>query len=54
MSYLVDARAVPGFDRVMDELARAEAGRIVFGYAGPLPPHSFVSLEPTEERPWAS
>jgi hypothetical protein len=52
-SYLVEAGSVPAFDRTMEELARDEQGRIVFGYAGPLPPHSFVSLEPGE-RGWAS
>jgi Gas vesicle synthesis protein GvpL/GvpF len=33
------------FDGAMDDLAKAQAGRIDFTYVGPLPPHSFVSLE---------
>jgi hypothetical protein len=43
-SFLVERERVDSFDEAMDELARRQAGRIHFKYAGPLPPHSFVSL----------
>lgn len=43
-SYLVDERDVRKFDKRMDEIARREQDRIMFTYAGPLPPHSFVAL----------
>jgi hypothetical protein len=44
-SYLVARDAVPDFDRAMDDLARRFEGRLTFKYLGPLPAHSFVSLE---------
>jgi hypothetical protein len=46
-SFLVDNEHVPEFDARMDDLARRHEGRIVFKYVGPLPPHSFVSLDGT-------
>ena len=42
------ASVSPEFDEAMNDAARREDGRIRFKHAGPLPPHSFVSL------PWAS
>jgi hypothetical protein len=44
-SFLVDRSRVELFDAAMDELAREHEGRITFKYLGPLPPHSFVSLQ---------
>ena len=43
-SFLVDERDISKFDKRMDEIARREQDRIMFTYAGPLPPHSFVAL----------
>jgi len=44
-SFLVERKRVKAFDKAMDELASAQEGRVDFTYVGPLPPHSFVSLE---------
>ena len=44
-SFLVDRANVQSFDQAMEDLASRQAGRIDFSYVGPLPPHSFVSLE---------
>jgi Gas vesicle synthesis protein GvpL/GvpF len=44
-SFLVDRGRVEAFDAAMDELAREHEGLITFKYLGPLPPHSFVSLQ---------
>jgi gas vesicle protein GvpL/GvpF len=44
-SFLVARKNVASFDNVMNDIARREEGRIHFKYVGPLPPHSFVSLE---------
>jgi len=44
-AFLVERGQMKAFDAAMDDLARSEAGRIRFKYLGPLPPHSFVSLE---------
>jgi hypothetical protein len=44
-SFLVERKHVKAFDKAMNELAAAQEGRIDFTYVGPLPPHSFVSLE---------
>jgi hypothetical protein len=44
-SFLVERKRMKAFDEAMEELAAAQAGRIDFSYVGPLPPHSFVSLE---------
>jgi hypothetical protein len=44
-SFLVEPTRLKAFDEAMEELAAAQAGRIDFSYVGPLPPHSFVSLE---------
>jgi gas vesicle protein GvpL/GvpF len=44
-SFLVERKQLPKFDKAMNEIAAAHEGRIDFSYVGPLPPHSFVSLE---------
>jgi Gas vesicle synthesis protein GvpL/GvpF len=44
-SFLVERKHLAAFDAAMEDLASAQAGRIDFKYVGPLPPHSFVSLE---------
>lgn len=44
-SFLVERKRMKAFDKAMEELAVAQAGRVDFSYIGPLPPHSFVSLE---------
>ena len=44
-SFLVERRHLSEFDEAMDSLARRHAERIHFKYVGPLPPHSFVSLD---------
>ena len=49
-SFLVEREAVAAFDRAMNELAEEQAKRMHFKYLGPLAPHSFVSLAPTEGR----
>jgi hypothetical protein len=41
----VERKRLTAFDAAMDDLASGQAGRIDFKYVGPLPPHSFVSLE---------
>jgi hypothetical protein len=43
-SYLVDRGRISQFDACVDEIAGRERDRMSFSYAGPLPPHSFVSL----------
>jgi hypothetical protein len=47
-SFLVARERLPIFDETMDALARSQAGRMDFKYLGPLAPHSFVALTPTE------
>jgi len=44
VSFLVRRAQLEEFDRAVDELGAAQAGRIRFKYMGPLPPHSFVEL----------
>jgi hypothetical protein len=44
-SFLVERRRLDAFDEAVDEVGRVQADRIRFKYTGPLPPHSFVSLE---------
>jgi Gas vesicle synthesis protein GvpL/GvpF len=43
-SFLVERSSLPEFDRAVDALGRAQAGRVRLKYTGPLPPHSFVEL----------
>jgi hypothetical protein len=45
-SYLVERGRIGEFDKRVNEIAGREGGRMSFSYAGPLPPHSFVSLSP--------
>ena len=47
-SFLVERDRVEAFDEAMNDLAGRYDGLIHFKYLGPLPPHSFVSLTPTE------
>jgi hypothetical protein len=42
--FLVDESRLAEFDAAVDELGRANEGRLRFKYTGPLPPYSFVSL----------
>jgi hypothetical protein len=44
VSFLVDAAQLAEFDRAVDELGRAHAGRMQLRYTGPLAPYSFVHL----------
>jgi Gas vesicle synthesis protein GvpL/GvpF len=43
-SFLVERERIAEFDTRVDEIGRAQAGRLRFKYTGPLPPHSFVEL----------
>jgi Gas vesicle synthesis protein GvpL/GvpF len=49
-SFLVQRTDVPAFDKKMNELAQSQSERMQFKYVGPLAPHSFVTLLPSEER----
>jgi hypothetical protein len=41
-SFLVARDALKRFDKLVDDVAEEQAGRIRFKYTGPLPPYSFV------------
>ncbi len=43
-SFLVARERIAEFDKRVDEIGRAQAGRLRFKYTGPLPPHTFVAL----------
>jgi hypothetical protein len=43
-AFLVDRNALDDFDAAVNELIRAEQGRLTIKYLGPLPPYSFVRL----------
>lgn len=43
-SFLVAQPTVPAFDKAVDEVGRAQAGRMTLKYTGPLPPYSFVRI----------
>jgi hypothetical protein len=43
-SFLVERSRLEEFDRAVDRIGEEQAGRILFKYTGPLPPHSFVEL----------
>jgi hypothetical protein len=43
-SFLLDRQQLGKFDDTLEEVARAQAGRMRFKLTGPLPPHSFVQL----------
>jgi hypothetical protein len=42
--FLVEQARLGEFDAAVDELGRANEGRLRFKYTGPLPPYSFVAL----------
>jgi hypothetical protein len=44
-SFLVELGDVATFERAAEELARRHRGRMKFDLIGPMPPHSFVSLD---------
>lgn len=44
-SFLVAREGVSRFDAALEEIGRSQVGRIRLKLTGPLPPHSFVSLE---------
>jgi hypothetical protein len=44
-SFLVEQRNVSALERAAEELARRHRGRLTLDLIGPMPPHSFVSLE---------
>ena len=44
-SFLIPRVGIPGFDAAVDEVGRQQQNRMRLRYTGPLPPHSFVSLE---------
>lgn len=43
-SFLVQQATLPAFDKAVDEVGRAQAGRMTLKYTGPLPPYSFVRI----------
>ena len=43
-SFLVERERIAEFDAAVDEIGRAQAGRMHLKYTGPLPAHSFVEL----------
>ena len=43
-SFLVPRKALPKFDKALEEVSRAARGRMTFDCVGPLPPYSFVDL----------
>lgn len=47
-SFLVDRKTIEQFDQAVDSVGQAQEGRMRLKYVGPLPPHSFVSLESEE------
>src|SRR6266550_7684103 len=44
-SFLVERKRMTAFGAAMEDLASEQAARVDFKVVGPLPPHSFVSLE---------
>lgn len=44
-SFLIPREAVARFDAAVDDVGRRQRDRMRLRYTGPLPPHSFVSLE---------
>ena len=43
-AFLVERAREKEFDDAVDALGRAQSGRLIFGYVGPLPPYSFINL----------
>jgi len=50
VALLVPRERVAAFDTLVSALRRQYAGRLVFRYAGPLPPYNFVAITPSEEE----
>jgi gas vesicle protein GvpL/GvpF len=48
-SFLVERDRMTAFDEAVDEIGRAQDGRMRLKYTGPLPPHSFVELHANTE-----
>src|ERR671939_979520 len=44
-AFLVDRSQEQAFDAQVQALSEAQAGRLIFQYAGPLPPYNFVAME---------
>ena len=44
-AFLVDRSREPAFDAQVQALREAQAERLIFQYAGPLPPYNFVAME---------
>jgi gas vesicle protein GvpL/GvpF len=49
VALLVPREHVSAFDTLVSALRQEYAGRLVFRYAGPLPPYNFVAIAPSEE-----
>ena len=45
-SFLIPREGMAQFDAAVDEVGRRQKDRMRLRYTGPLPPHSFVTLEP--------
>lgn len=45
-SFLIPREGIADFDAAVDDVGRRHRARMRLRYTGPLPPHSFVSLEP--------
>ena len=43
-AFLVEKTQLGAFDELVNNLAATEAGRLIFRYAGPIPPYHFVDL----------
>lgn len=49
-SFLVDKQQVSAFEAQVDALRQAQTGRLLFQFAGPLPPYSFVTIAVGKEN----
>jgi len=49
-SFLVEREHLEAFERAGEEFAKRHAGRIAVNLIGPMPPHSFVSLDSARGR----
>lgn len=50
VALLVPRKQVSALDACVSALRQEYAGRLVFRYAGPLPPYNFVAIAPAEEE----
>lgn len=50
-AFLVDKNRVAAFEQQIKALEQSYAGRVIFQYAGPLPPYNFVSIVVGGEEP---